>query len=349
MLIKEKVLYSLPDITIIPRSISDISSRGECLPECPGLDGKPGYLPIITAPMDSVVGKENYKKFLDSGISPILPRTVSLPDRIRLCAEIFCAFGLAEIEEYFLKADREGELYLLIDIANGHMKAQLEIGKRLRRKYGRKLHLMGGNIANPETVLEYEKNGFDYVRLGIGGGQGCITSTQCGIHYPMASLLSNCPKRRSIKIIADGGIRTYSDAIKCLALGADYVMMGYSLSKTLEASGELYGESGEKIENPEKYYEEGGDLYKEYHGMSTKTAQAKILGIDLEENRKSLKTSEGRIERVRIEYTLKGWTDNFRAYLTSAMSYTGCRRLEDFIGSPVCMVISPSTIRLLDK
>ena len=360
-MINTETLYSLPDITIIPSISSDIKSRQECSPECLGLTGKSGYLPIITAPMDSVVGPENYTIFQDHGISPIIPRTTPLEERIELCAEVFCAFGLAEVENVFLgdvTIHPGKDIYILIDIANGHMNAQIELGQKLRARYGYKVHLMGGNIANPETILEYERAGFNYLRVGIGGGAGCITSTQCGIHYPMASLLDGIHSlfknrcRKNIKIVADGGIRTYSDAIKCLALGADYVMMGYTLSKCLEASGELYDRMKLKIPSLEiakKYMEKDMAVFKEYHGMSTKTAQAKMLGVDLEENRHNLKTSEGRTEMVKIEYTLEGWIKNFKSYLTSSMSYTGFRSLEDFIGGPECRVISPSTVELLKK
>lgn len=364
MINTKEVLYSLSDITIIPIKFSSIRSRSECSPECLGLTGKPGYLPIITAPMDSVVGPDNYKEFEKNGISTVIPRTTPLEERLNLCAEVFCAFGLAEVEKEFLDKTYPGDnIYILIDIANGHMKAQLEVGKKLREKYGDKLHLMGGNIANPETALEYNKAGFNYLRVGIGGGRGCITSTQCGIHYPMASLLDYIHRIfrhrcYNLKIVADGGIRTYSDAIKCLALGADYVMMGYTLSKCLEASGDLLVDLPNQLIWDKKitdltvareYFSRGKKLQKEYHGMSTKVAQAKILGVDLEEFRHSLKTSEGRSERVEIEYTISGWTDNFRSYLTSTMSYTGYKTLENFIGSPECRIVSPSVVDSLNK
>ena len=77
--------------------------------------------------------------------------------------------------------------------------------------------------------------------------------------------------------------------------------------------------------------------------MSTKIVQAKILGIDLEENRRNLKTSEGRREKVKIEHTLPGWTENLGSYLRSAMSYTGNKTLEDFKTKTTCQVISDST------
>ena len=107
-----------------------------------------------------------------------------------------------------------------------------------------KISLMGGNIANFYSIEYYMLSGFDYVRCGIGGGSGCLTSVHTSIHCPMASLIDDLylyrekifdrTKHVKTKIIADGGIKTYSDVIKCLALGADYVMMGYTFSKAID-------------------------------------------------------------------------------------------------------------------
>lgn len=185
---------------------------------------------------------------------------------------------------------------------------------------------------------------------------GCITSVQSSIHFPMASLIDKISKIKTeiqgkTKIIADGGIKNYSDVIKCIALGADYVMMGYTLSKSLEAAGDLYTGDGTQISRgkAKEYLESGEEVFKEYHGMSTKIVQAKILGIDLEKNRRNLKTSEGRREKVKIEYTLPGWSENLISYLRSAMSYTGNRTLDDFKTNTVCQVISDSTREKLNS
>ena len=357
-MIKTEKLYSLDDISVIPEVSSDIKSRSECNPFTESIEGKSGFLPVIAAPMDSVVDEENYKSFWESGISCVIPRTTPLEKRLKLCEKVFCAFGFKEIEEEFLEKNYEGRnLYILIDVANGHMTYQFELGKSLKNKYGDHLKLMGGNIANPETYKCYDNYGFDYVRCGVGGGRGCITSVQSSIHFPMASLIDKISEVKKeiqgkTKIIADGGIKNYSDVIKCLALGADYLMMGYALSKSLEAAGDLYTEYGTQIISREKakeYLELGKDVFKEYHGMSTKIVQAKILGIDLEENRKNLKTSEGRIEKVKVEYTLPGWSENLNSYLRSAMSYTGNRTLRAFRTNTICQVISDSTREKLNN
>ena len=76
----------------------------------------------------------------------------------------------------------------------------------------------------------------------------CTTGVKTGIHASMEWLLrhlSNCksmikdsPKpKKAPKIIADGGISTIDRAIKCLALGADYVMMGKMFAQCTEACG----------------------------------------------------------------------------------------------------------------
>lgn len=170
-MIDKEVLYSLDDISVIPAVLSNVRSRKECNPFTVSLEGKENYLPIITAPMDSVVDETCYKKFQESGISTIIPRTTNLDTRMTLCGEVFCAFGFDEIEEKFIKnTPKNDNLYVLIDVANGHMTYQIELGKKLKAKYGDRIKLMGGNIANPETYKFYNEAGFDYLRCGIGGG-----------------------------------------------------------------------------------------------------------------------------------------------------------------------------------
>lgn len=355
MLEKEKnILYSLEDITIIPDLLTSIKSRSECNTCTSSLEEtSQEFFPIVVAPMASIVDPENYKTFHDNKISCIIPRNVPLLERLRLCSEVFCAFSMKEIEENFIEVHQQSTgsgLYVLIDIANGHMESQIELGRILRELYGTLIKIMGGNIANPETYRLYDEAGFDYLRVGIGGGAGCITSTQTGVHYPMGSLINDtfqvkreCSGRT--RIIADGGINNFSAVIKCLALGADYVMMGSMFGKTLEAAGPVlrknsYGEYYEAIPEsiPSLFGKE--PLYREYYGMSTKRAQAEILGKSLENiDKEKLKTSEGKVVILEIEYTIPGWIDNFNSYLRSAMSYTNSRDLNDFKYSE-CRVVS---------
>ena len=57
--------------------------------------------------------------------------------------------------------------------------------------------------------------------------------------------------------------------------------------------------------------------------MSTKEVQKKW-------GRENLKTSEGIVKTNPVEYTLGQWTENFKDYLKSAMSYTNSKTLDEF-------------------
>ena len=322
-MLKKDLLYSFQDITIIPAVSTDIKSRKECDPFRKSITGSVGYYPLIASPMDSVVDSKNWSEYHKNLISAIVPRTVPLKDRIGLCTKVFCAFGLKEVEEEFLEKDRLGyRMYVLIDIANGQMLEEIELGKQLKAKYNDRIVLMGGNIAHPATYLLYDAAGFDFLRCSVGTGNACLTSTNTGIGYGSASLIAEISEMKyryhsHCKIIADGGMTGYSDIIKALALGADYVMCGKIFA--------LAAKEDENVGDPIVY-----------RGMSTKEAQ-KAMGNS------KLKTAEGRVLNLTKKYTLAGWVENFDSYLRSAMSYCDSRSLKEFREKAVCQVVSSIT------
>jgi len=329
-MLKETMLYSLRDISVIPAVSTSIRSRKECDPFRKSIEGKEGWYPLIASPMDSVMDESNWMSYWDNKISCIIPRTIPFEKRLELCKDVFCAFSLKEAYWFcnnsYPCSDigfSEGlKIYVLIDIANGSMQEEIDLGKTLKRKFGDGIVLMGGNIGNPQTYLLYDQAGFDFLRVGIGSGQGCLTSTSTAIHFPYASLISEISEMKyryhsHCKIIADGGMAWYSDIIKALALGADYVMCGRIFAQAAKTADEL-----------------GSELT--YRGMSTKEAQ-KAMGNT------NLKTAEGKSIAVRKEYTLSGWTENFDSYLRSAMSYCDSRSLKEFREKAVCQVISPNS------
>lgn len=329
-MIKQKTLYSLRDISIIPQVSTDIESRSQCNPFAPSIEGKyQDFLPLIAAPMSCVYSDgKTYDDFWNSRISCVIPRTVDSKERLELMETVFCAFSLKEATDILELPvpPKNTKYYVLIDMANGHMEKELEIGKKLKKKFGTSIVLMGGNIANPKTYLLYEKAGFDFVRCNIGNSDVCLTSTNTGVHYPMASLISDItdirPRNYKCKVVADGGIGTYSEIIKCLALGADYVMAGGIFTKATVDEDKL-----------------GSEVM--YYGMSTKLAQKEMGNTEL-------KTSEGKFKTVRKEYTLQGWAYNMEDYLKSAMSYCNSRSLDEFREKAVCQVISPNSSKKIN-
>lgn len=275
-MIKNTIGYSYNDLTILPATISHIKSRSEC--NCRYEDG---MLPIFASPMASVVNCENVKTFRENHITPIVPRNISLSDRLEMMYYgEWIALSLKEFKEYFITRVENNEndnlttfggtCYICVDIANGHMEYLYELcreAKAISSKHSYKLVIMTGNIANPETyewICNFNKlckaSVIDYIRVGIGGGSGCITTSNVSIHYPQASLIDECYNikkqlsRETVtehgftshkynknilpKIVADGGIRNYDHVIKALALGADYVMIGSLFAQCIESAGE---------------------------------------------------------------------------------------------------------------
>lgn len=319
--------FDFKDITIVPEMVSSISSRKEI-----NILTSELRLPLMVSPMDTVVDTENFFKFSKKGMVVCLPRGES---------EISGVFWSISLEEFDLIITNEiildtcEPVHILVDMANGHIKKLHKLCEKFVKQNKKGVHkLMVGNVANPETYAVLSEIGVDYVRVGIGGGSGCLTSANTGVHYPMASLINECFKIKKInnyrtKIVADGGFRNYDDIIKALALGADYVMLGGILNKTLESCSQtklfnlipINESTAEKIWYDFPFLRKY--MYKNFRGMSTKEVQRKW-------GKSVLTTSEGIVKTNKVEYTLGQWVDNFGDYLRSAMSYTNSRNLEDF-------------------
>lgn len=246
-MIQEKTFYSLQDISIMPAYITEINHRAECNPY--NNDNK---LPIFVAPMSSVIDLNNAKIFAFNKLNVVIPRTINLEDRLNVCEEYFIAVGLDEFENKILTLNLEDRkpIKICVDVANGHMKKLIDLCAYAKNRFGNKIIIMAGNIANPLVYYDYAYAGIDYIRLSIGSGSACTTAANAAIYTPMASLIDECVSikknvERDIrnyksipKIIADGGFNNYDDIIKALALGADYVMCGKIFAQCEEACGE---------------------------------------------------------------------------------------------------------------
>jgi len=350
--------FDFDDLVIVPAPVSSIESRSEVK-----TFDKNDMLPIFAAPMDTVVNDKNKDMFIKNKIYTISNRTegkIYSKDEFN-----WCAVGFNEFEDNYLKKDirQYGEkdtYYVLIDVANGHQKKLHDFVKLSKEKYGNQLILMVGNIANPETYKILSEHGVDYIRVGIGGGSGCLTSVQTSVGQALASLIRECYEiscmlNNPAKIVADGGIRSYSDIIKSLAMGADYCMCGGIFNKCLESCADTYKqnkkhdwgtEPGEIVdqysEQTKNAFEYGTQFFKKFRGMSTKEVQ-KSLGNNV------LKTSEGITRMNPVEYTLEGWVDNFKHYLSSAMSYTNKTDLKDFIGQVKYNMITQNAFKRFNK
>jgi len=353
--------FDLDDIVIKPAEGSDITSRSCC--NTTKEFHRRNMLPLMSSPMDTVVSSDNYKWFLINDIIPCLPRGTRLSAIHKVFHEkmFFQSFGLNEIEDQLHYIFKKGDIDLkngvshdfwsypnvLIDMANGHMNKLVDIVKEMKRR-SPDITLMVGNVANPETFANLGLAGADYVRCSIGTGAGCTTAANVSINYPMGSLIEECRKQKvelglKTQIVADGGMRNYSDIIKALALGADYVMIGSTFNKAIESAGFNYL-YGIKItqKTAQTLWRWGFPVKKKYRGMSTKAVQRSW-------GKTKLVTAEGITKYQKVEYTLEQWTENFRDYLKSAMSYSNAKKLDDFIGVAQYVFITDAARRRFDK
>ena len=374
-LIDERIYYTYNDVTIVPTVVSDIKHRSECEPW-----NEEGMLPLFTAPMDTVVSESNFNLFEENHINAILPRTAPLDTRKYYSIKgKWAAYSLNEFSEVFCNEDDKlpttHKLKALIDVANGHMKIIFDLADKAKKIYGDDLLLMGGNIANPKTYEEYARHGFWGVRCSVGTGKGCLSTSNTGIHMPIASLINDIAKLkkeidddyRSLPyIIADGGIRGYSDVIKALALGSDYVMIGSVFAKMVESAAPKICEGFDRDNDyaiPFKIdfsfvhdvYKKDGTFYGSYKGKEIWLGdiEATFYGMASREgqiamNGEKTKTSEGVKKLLKVEYTMEGWTRNFIDYLRSAMSYVGAKNLHQFRNSKL-IINSQNAVNAVNK
>jgi IMP dehydrogenase len=103
-----------------------------------------------------------------------------------------------------------------------------------------------GNCVTYDVALELMRAGAAGVLVGIGPGAACTSRGVLGVGIPQATAVADCAAARDdyeretgrrVPVIADGGIVTGGDICKCIACGADAVMIGSPIARAAEAPG----------------------------------------------------------------------------------------------------------------
>jgi IMP dehydrogenase len=103
-----------------------------------------------------------------------------------------------------------------------------------------------GNCVTYDVTLDLMQAGAAAVLVGIGPGAACTSRGVLGVGVPQATAIADCAAARDaflaqtgryIPIIADGGLVTGGDVCKCIACGADAIMMGSPFARAQEAPG----------------------------------------------------------------------------------------------------------------
>jgi IMP dehydrogenase len=162
--------------------------------------------------------------------------------------------------------------------------------------------------------------GADGLRVGIGAGSICTTRIVAGVGVPQFTAVMDCAEeahKLGIPTIADGGIRSSGDVVKCLAAGADSVMMGNMFAGCEESPGET-----EIFRNRAyKVYRGMGSVGAMKQGSSDRYMQVKDAG--------GVIVPEGVEGRVPFKGPLADTMSQLIGGIRSGMGYVGANNLDE--------------------
>lgn len=207
---------------------------------------------------------------------------------------------------------------ITVDSAHGHSKGVIKKIKEIRKAFP-DLNLIGGNIVTKEAALDLIKAGVNAVKVGVGPGSICTTRVVSGVGVPQITAIleiAEVCEKKSIGLIADGGIKLSGDIVKAIAAGADCVMLGGLLAGTNEAPGEEIIYNGRKF----KTYAGMGSLAAMKRGSSDRYFQLESATEKL--------VPEGIESMVPFKGALKDTIYQLCGGLRSGMGYCGTPTIE---------------------
>lgn len=228
-----------------------------------------------------------------------------------------------------------GADFIVIDAAHGHSAGVMDCLKMLKAKLP-DLKVIAGNVATKEGVRDLHAIGADGLRLGIGAGSICTTRIVAGVGVPQLTSVMDCceeANKLGIPTIADGGVRTSGDLVKCLAAGASSVMMGNMFAGCEESPGEteIYRNRAYKV------YRGMGSIGAMKQGSSDRYFQVKESGAVL--------VPEGVEGRVPYKGFLSDTMAQLVGGLRSGMGYCGAASLDELRESAEFIQITGAGLR----
>ncbi len=203
---------------------------------------------------------------------------------------------------------------LVLDIAHGHADHAIEVVKGIKKAFPN-VEMIAGNVATASGTHDLIEAGADAIKVGIGPGSMCTTRIVAGSGVPQLTAVMECAaiaRKKSIPVIADGGIRYPGDVAKAIAAGASTVMVGGLFAGTMQSPGITVMRNGKK--------------YKVSRGMASVGANmTRINEQEIEEY-----VAEGVEAFVPFRGDVKEMIHQLVGGLRSAMSYAGARNIEEF-------------------
>ncbi|MES2536541.1 MAG: GMP reductase [Pseudomonadota bacterium] len=329
MHIEESVKLDFKDVLIRPKR-STLTSRSEVdiRREFVFHHSKKTYhgIPIIAANMDSTGTFEMALALGAHGLSAALHKHYpedellaffqSLKSGGLASSTAFYSMGISktDYEKFTAVMARGHDLieYVCIDVANGYTEGFINFVKKVRGNYPH-LTIMAGNVVTGDMTEELILAGADIVKVGIGPGSVCTTRKMTGVGYPQLSAIIECADAAhglGGQICADGGCSVPGDLAKAYGGGADFIMLGGMLAGHDECAGELVERDGKK--------------FKQFYGMSSRTAMEKYAG-----GVARYRASEGKEVLIDYRGPVADTLQDILGGVRSACTYVGAHKLKE--------------------
>ena len=311
------------DVLLVPQK-SDINSREE-IDLTTNLGKHTFRLPIVSSPMDTVTESNMALSMFERGGLGVIHRYNTSQEQCAIVRDIAsvledtssvnigkisAAVGTSSDFTTRVRFLHDcGVRIFCIDVAHGHHTLVESAIKKVKDLFGDSITVMAGNVATPQAFEDLSNWGADAIRVGIGGGSICSTRIQTGHGVPTLQSIFDCRDAGDADLIADGGIKTAGDIVKCLAAGADMVMLGSMLAGTSETPGEVFQTNDNK-------------KYKVYRGMASPEAQIAWRG--------QARSLEGISTTIPYKGPVEAVLGKLERNIKSGLSYTGSRDLKEF-------------------
>jgi GMP reductase len=222
--------------------------------------------------------------------------------------------GAADFEKFSAVMERCDNAieYACIDVANGYTEGFINFVKKVRAAWPQ-LTIMAGNVVTGDMTEELILAGADIVKVGIGPGSVCTTRKMTGVGYPQLSAIIECADAAhglGGQICADGGCSVPGDLAKAFGGGADFIMLGGMLAGHDECEGDIV--------------ERDGRRYKQFYGMSSRTAMERYAG-----GVAHYRASEGKEVLVEYRGPVDDTLQEILGGVRSACTYVGAHKLKE--------------------
>jgi GMP reductase len=221
---------------------------------------------------------------------------------------------------------------ICIDVANGYRDSFVDYVAKIRYELPTAI-IMAGNVVTPEMVRPLVEAGADIIKIGIGGGGGCLTRVKTGVGYPQFSAIVECADEAydlGAYVCSDGGCKTPGDIAKAFAAGADFVMLGSMLAGHSECSAKNV-----VVDNK---------VYVEFYGMSSEKAMHEHIG-----GMENYRTSEGRHVLLPSKGPVENTILDILGGLRSTLTYVGAKTLEELPNKAVFVKVNETHNKIYEN